>query len=155
MRGNDPMRRLVFLAVALAALAPACKKKQQISVDTSEARDIPREVALQKLQELLPTATTVASTVPKETYKASDVKEWRVGNLGLEVLPVSAKDQTLSVAYAEITSLRLDQSGKYFLARIFSTRQPDRGREHLVLTWTSQETAKQAVELLESVRQKR
>jgi hypothetical protein len=149
------MRRLVILALALSALAPACKRKQQIAVDTSEAKDIPREVALQKLQELLPTAVTVSSTVPKDTYKASEVKEWRVGNLGFEAVPASAKDQTLSVAYAEITSLRLDQSGKYYLAKIFSTRQPDKGKEHLVVTWTTQETAKQVVELLESLRQKR
>jgi hypothetical protein len=149
------MRRLVILAAVLAALAPACKRKQQIAVDTSEARDIPREVALQKLQELLPTAVSVSSTVPKETYKASEVKEWRVGSLGLEVIPANVKDQSFSVAYAEMTSLRLDQSGKYFLARVYSTRQPDKAKEHLVITWTAQETAKQVVELLESLRQKR
>lgn len=149
------MRRLVVLAAALAAFAPACKKKQHIAVDTSEAKDIPREIALQKLQELLPSATYVSCTAPKESYKASEVKEWRVGNLGLEIIPFSSKEKTIAVAYAEITELRLDQSGKSFLARVFSTQQPEKGREHLAVTWTVQETAKQVVELLESLRQKR
>jgi hypothetical protein len=149
------MRRLVILAAALASFAPACKKKQHITVDTSEAKDIPREIAIQKLQELLPTATYVSCTSPKESYKALEVKEWRVGNLGLEIIPFSSRDKTLGVAFSEVTELRLDQSGKSYLARIFSSQQPEKGKEHLAITWTVQETAKQVVELLESVRQKR
>ncbi len=149
------MRRLAILAAVLAAFAPACKKKQHIPVDTSEAKDIPREIALQKLQELLPTATYVSCTAPKEAYKAVDVKEWRVGNLGLEIIPFSSKDKTLTVAYAEMTEIRLDQSGKSYLARIFSTQQPEKGKEHLAFTWHVQETPRQIVELLEAVRQKR
>lgn len=149
------MRRMAVLVVVLAALAPACKKKQQIAVDTSEAKDIPREIALQKLQELLPTATSVACTVPKEYYKASEVKEWRAGNLGLEILPANAKDKPLSLAYADMTELRLDRSGSTYLARIFSVHQKDKGKEHLAFSWAAQEPPKQVVELLEAVRQKR
>ena len=48
-------RFLIVLAV-LALAAPACKSRKPVVVDTSEAADIPREVALQKLRELLPTA---------------------------------------------------------------------------------------------------
>jgi hypothetical protein len=146
---------MAVLVVALAVLAPACRKKQQIAVDTSDAKDIPREIALQKLQELLPTATAVSCTVPKEYYKASEVKEWRVGTLGIEVVPVSAKDKTLSLAFADMTEVRLDQAGKTFTARIFSVHQPDRGKDHLGFVWSAQDPPRQVVELLESVRQKR
>jgi hypothetical protein len=146
---------ILVVAVAAALTAPACRKKQQIAVDTSEAKDIPREIALQKLQELLPTAEYFASSVPKESYKAADVKEVRVTATGLEVIPFSAKDKTLVLSYGDMTEVRLDQSGKYFLARIFSVLQTDKGKEHLAFTWRIQETPKQVVELLEAVRQKR
>ncbi len=149
------MRRIAVLAAALAVLGPACKKKQQIPVDVSEAKDIPREIALQKLQELLPTAATVSSTVPKESYKASEVKDWRVGDLGLEIVPQNAKDKTLSLAYQDMTEVRLDQSGRTFLARVFSVHQADKGKEHLAFSWSAQEAPRQVVELLEAVRQKR
>ena len=47
--------RLLIVLAALAAAAPACKSRKPVAVDTSEAADIPREVALQKLREILPT----------------------------------------------------------------------------------------------------
>jgi len=51
------------LAPLLLLLAVACR--QQLLVDTSEARFIPRDVALDGLKEVLPTADGVERTQPR------------------------------------------------------------------------------------------
>ncbi|MFN3486762.1 MAG: hypothetical protein ACK44W_14945, partial [Planctomycetota bacterium] len=63
-------------AVLLAALG--CRKRELVRVDTSEAADIPREVAVDKLRELLPTADQVVCTLPSERLRQSEIKEWTI-----------------------------------------------------------------------------
>lgn len=148
------MRRAVLLAVCAAALG-ACRKREERQFPKEDAPDIPREVAVQKLGELLQTAESVACTAPKDSLKASEVKEWAVLPDGIRIVPLKEKNPTFSVAYAEITQVRLDKLGKYFQARIFAPAQADPSKDFLCFTWRGEDTAKQVVELLEALRLKK
>ena len=142
---------LMVLAL-LALLAPACKSHKPITVDTSEAGEIPREVALQKLRDLLPTAEYLYCTAPKETLKAAEVKTYAVRNDMIEI--EFSKGRTLQLAYAAITEVNLELKGKYYTARVFSSAQPEAGREHFGFQWKQEERARQAVELLTALKKK-
>ena len=136
--------------VLLAALAPACKSHRPVPVDTTEAGEIPREVAVQKLRELLPTAEYLYCTAPKETLKGSDVRTLSVQNSLLEVH--HGRGKVLSLTYADISSVNLEQVGKYYTARVFVASNPD--RELFGFQWRQEDPAKRAVELLASLKKK-
>jgi hypothetical protein len=136
--------------VLLAALAPACKSRKPVPVDTSEAGDIPREVALQKLRDLLPTAEYVYCTAPKETLKGSEVRSLTVQASLLEVH--HGKGKTLTLTYVDITGVNLELIGKYYTARVYTTANPD--RELFGFQWRQEDPAKRAVELLASLKKR-
>ena len=139
MRG----RRTWAVAAAAVLLVAACRKKEQIDVDTSQAADIPREIAVQKLRELLPTAEDVLCTNPRESYDQDDVKTWTIGDDALAIVPVREKDATLTLAYGDIIEARLTKVGRSaFHARVFSPAQTDPGKEHLAFVWKAEEPAR-------------
>jgi hypothetical protein len=142
------MRMAWIAAAALAvALTPGCKKTTPRPVDTSQAPDIPRSVAVEKLRELLPTCESMYCAAPSETLKPSEVREWSVGD---SELWFKDKGDTYRLVYAEITGVRLDGKGtKYFYAKVFTNRPT---KEHMYFRWLTEEPAQQAVELLEAVR---
>jgi hypothetical protein len=141
---------LTVLAL-LAVLAPACKShKKSIAVDTSEVGDIPREAALQKLRDLLPTADYVYCTLPKESLKPSEIRGWKVGNDAIEI--DFGKSKALSLVYLEITQVRLEQNGRYYAAHVSTTAQPE--KEHFQFLWKQEGPAKNVVELLASLKKK-
>jgi hypothetical protein len=142
---------LMVLAL-LAAAAPACKSRKAVTVDTSEAGDIPREVALQKLRELLPTAEYVYCTLPKHTLKASEIRSWSIRNDAIDI--DFGKGKLLQLQYAELTSVTLELSGKYYTARVFTTIQPDKEKDQFGFQWRQEDPAKRAVELLSSLKKK-
>jgi hypothetical protein len=145
------MRKLTAVLLCVAALG-ACRKREERLVSKENAADIPREVALQKLQELLPTAESAACTMPKDYYKASEVKEWGVRPEGLRIAPVREKDPLFTVAFADISQVRLDKLGKTFHVRIFAKPQTDSGKDLLSFAWRTEEAPTRVVELLESLR---
>src|SRR5437868_64794 len=102
---------LMVLAV-LALTAPACKSRKPVPVDTSEAGDIPREVALQKLRDLLPTAEYVYCTAPKDTLKASEIRAFAVRGDAMEI--DYGRGKTLLMTYGTITGVNLELVGKYY-----------------------------------------
>lgn len=145
-------RRVMMGLLGLLALGAACRKREELKVGREEAGDIPREVALQKLRDLLPTAESAACTAPKEYYKAAEVREWSVGPEVLRIVPLREKDPVFAVAYAELRQIRLDRLGKTFQVRLFAPAQADPAKDFLTFTWKSEEAAKQVVELLEALR---
>jgi hypothetical protein len=148
------MRR--FLPLLMCALAfGACRRREERIVPKEHAADIPREVALQKLRELLPTAESTTCTQPKESYKASEVKVWDVGPDILRIVPAREKDPTFSVPYAKISQVRLDKVGRYFQVRIFAPPQTDPTKDLLSFLWKTEEAPTRVVELLESLRLKK
>lgn len=142
----------LLLLVLLAATAPACKSRKAVPVDTSEAGDIPREVALQKLRELLPTAEYVYCTAPKTSLKGADIRTFTVRNDGIEM--DYGKGKALQFSYSEITAVNLELIGKYYTARVFTSVQPEANREHFAYQWRQEDAAKRAVELLSSLKKK-
>lgn len=145
------MRIRVWLVLALVAgLAPACRKKEELPVPKE---DIPREIAVGNLRTLLPTCTEVYCTLPKDTLKQSEIKEWKVGNDGFEIVPTKAKPIALN--YADIIQTRVEKSGtKYFYLKLYTTVQREPNREHFYFMWPVEESAKNAYLLFESVRKK-
>ena len=144
-------RLLIVLAVLVPA-APACKSRKPVVVDTSEAADIPREVALQKLRELLPTADYTYCTLPKDSLKPSEIRAWSVRSEAIEIDLGKAKPLTL--VYREITDVKLELVGKYYTARVYTTVQPDREKDHFQFLWKQENPAKSVVELLTSLKGK-
>lgn len=148
--------RIRLGVLVLAILAAGCRRREVIEVPEKQvASDIPRALAVEDLRKLLPTADYVAGTKPKETYKASEVKAVEVGDKELRVLPVKEKYPVLSVAYGEMTEVKLEKVGRYYYARIFSTAQPEKGKDLLNFQWRNQEPAQQVVQLLEALRVKK
>ena len=150
------MQRWVVVLVLAAAAAAGCRRREVNEVPEKQmASDIPRALAIEDLRKLLPTADYVAGTNPKETYKASEVKSVEVGDKEVRVIPVKGRDPVLAAAYAQMTEVKLEKVGRYYYARIFSTAQPDRGKDLLNFQWRNQEPAQQVVQLLEALRLKR
>ncbi len=148
-------RRAMVGLLGLLALGAACRKREELKVGREEAQDIPREVALQKLRDLLPTAEYAACTAPKDGYKAAEVREWSVGADVLRIVPLKERDPVFAVAYADIRQVRLDKIGKTFQVRLFAPAQADPAKDFLSFTWKNEEAAKQVVELLEALRLKK
>ena len=142
--------RILIALLVLAVAAPACKSRKQVVVDTSEAADIPRDVALQKLRELLPTAEYVYCTAPRETLKGSEVRMLSVQTSLLEI--DYSKGKKLSLSYADISAVNLEQIGKYYTAKVFTAANPD--KELFGFQWRQEDPAKRAVELLASLKKK-
>ena len=143
---------VLFALVLIAAVAPACKSRKPVAVDPTEVGDIPREFALQKLRELLPTAEYTYCTNPKDSLKPSEIKAWNVRN---EVIQIDiGKPKPLELYYADITQVKLELAGKYYTARIHTTAQPDPDKDHFQFLWRQESPAKSVVELLLSLKKK-
>ena len=142
------IRSLIVLG-ALAALAPACRKKEQLNVPKEE---IPREIAVGNLRTLLPTAAQVYCTLPKDTLNPNEIKEWVVGNDGFEIRPTKAKPIALN--YSDITETRLEKSGSKYYVKLYTTVQKDPGKEHFYFLWSAEESARNANQLFEALRKK-
>jgi len=147
------MRASLLLALALiAAVAPACKSRKPLPVDPTEVGDIPREFALQKLRELLPTAEYTYCTNPKDSLKPSEIKAWNVRS---EMIQIDlGKPKGLELHYADITNVRLELVGKYYTARVYTTVQTDPDKDHFQFLWKHESPAKSVVELLLSLKKK-
>lgn len=143
------MRRLGLAAVAILAVSAACRKPKPKEVDVSEAGDIPREIAIQKLRELLPTAEEVVCSKPKDSLKKSEIASWTIGEESFEIVRV--KGEPLGLRYAEVTKVDMAQVGRAFMARLFTAPQT---ADHYRFVWRAEETAKRVVELFEALRQK-
>lgn len=142
------MRVWAMLFLAVAVSMAACKTRREVPVDTSESSEIPREVAIEKLGNLLPTAEYTYCTLPKHTFKQSEVRIFVRGDL-LEI--DFSNNRKLSFSYGDMTAVNLELIGKHYTARVYTVGQPDREKEHLGFQWRREESAKRAVELLASL----
>lgn len=145
------MRAHLLLAVILVLCPAACKSHRPVAVNPTEAADLPRESAVQKLGEVLPTAEYTYCTLPKWTLKASAITAWTVQSDA--VIVTHGKGNSLRLAYADIRDVIVETSGSYYSVKVFTTIQTD-SREHYQFLWKSEEKAKQAAELLLSLRKK-
>lgn len=148
--------RIWVVVLMLGLAVTSCRRRETIEVPEKQvASDIPRALAVEDLRKLLPTAEYVASTLPKETYRASAVKTWEVGEKEIRIVPVKEKDPVLAAAYGDMTEVKLEKVGRYFYARVFSKAQPEPGKDLINFQWRSQEPAQQVVQLIEAMRVKK
>ncbi len=139
------------LAVLVLALAFACR--QPMKADTSAARLIPREMAVEKLREVLPTAEVLGCTLPKGTFAAADIREWKVDDRGVEFR--AAGRDPFRFAHADVTATRLDRLGAYCQVRVYTSAQPDPKKDHFHFNFRFEESARRALELLDALRPER
>lgn len=144
------VRPTAYAAIALVLAVIACRKKEIMPPPPSE--DIPREIALSNLKTLLPNATEVYCTLPKDTLKQSEIREWVVGNDGFTIVPHKAKP--LSLNYADILQTRLEKSGTKFYVKLFTSVQREPNREHFYFVWMTEESAKAADQIFTSLKKK-
>jgi hypothetical protein len=147
------MRVPALLVLALlAVLAPACKTRKPVALDPTEVGDIPRDFAIQKLRELLPTADYVYCTHPKDSLKPSEIRAWNVRSEGIQI--ELGKPKPLELFYADITQVKLELVGKYYTARVYTTVVNEPEKDHFQFLWRQESPAKSVVELLLSLKKK-
>jgi hypothetical protein len=135
-------------SLVLLLVVGGCRKKHEIKADTRDAGDIPHEIAVSELQKHLPTADSVVCTLPKESLKPSEIKEWAIGSD--RVTLKTTQDKLFPLVYGEIRALQMAQSGRTFMVMVFTTAQKD--KEHYQFIWRRQESAYRALELFEALR---
>lgn len=147
------MRIQALTCLSLILALGACKTHKPVAVDTTEAEELPREVVIQKLSQLLPTAEHVYCTLPKASVRPTDIKTWTVRAEAIEI--EYGKGITLILQTADILQVKLELIGRtYYTARVFTTVQTDKDKDHFEFQWRSEESAKRAVELLASLRKR-
>ncbi len=140
------MRSLSLFSVALVVALVSCKSHKPVPLDKSEAADLPQAATLQKLREMLPTAEYVRCTAPSHGLKPTEISTWTVENDGITI--EHGKGNVLRLAFADITDVRLESSGKDNYVKVFTTVQTERDRPHFEFRFRIQERAKEVGELL-------
>lgn len=146
------MRALTLFSMALVVALVSCKSHKPVAVQPGEAADIPREVAIQKLGELLPTAEYVYCSAPKESLKPSEITLWKV--VGDSVQIEYGKGRKLQMNYADMVDVKLELAGRYYTVKVYTTVQVDRARDHFQFLWKAEDKAKPVTELLLSLKRK-
>ena len=146
------MRSLTLFSCLLVVALVSCKSHKPVQVQAGEAADIPREVAIQKLGDLLPTADFVYCSAPKESLKPSEITLWKVVSESVQI--EFSKARKLQLNFGDMLDARLELVGKYYTVKVYTTLQPDRSHEHFQFLWKAQDRAKQVTELLLSLKKK-
>lgn len=142
------MRSLVVPLLLTAVVS--CR--QPIVVDTSAAKLIPRDLAVDELKQALAKADYAACTSPKIVLDRREIREWAVGDDGLEARSVGKPP--IRVAWKDVTEARLEKVALLYRVRIFTTAQPGPKEDHVHIHWPKEAPARRALELLEALRQK-
>jgi hypothetical protein len=144
------MREKLLVVVAAALLAAGCKRKA-VPTDTSQASDIPKEVAVQHLKDLLPKAIQVLCTEPKDSLKPDEIRGYNVSLDGVEV--VRGKERPLILLYRDIRLVQAATAGtKASACRIFTVRGRDSDKPHFEFLFLTIQQAQQMTELITALR---
>jgi hypothetical protein len=146
------MRALTLFSMCLVVALVSCKSHKPVAVQPGEAADIPREVAVQKLGELLPTTEYVYCSAPKESLKPGEITLWKVVSDSVQI--EFSKGRKLQLSFADIVDVKLELTGKYYTVKVYTTVQVDRARDHFQFLWKVEDRAKQVTELLLSLKKK-
>jgi hypothetical protein len=139
-----------FAALLLAA---GCGSPAEVAVDTSAAADIPRDLAVAHLKDLLPTSARVLCTLPETDVPRGDVAGWNVDG-GAVWIRVAGEAKPLVLTYYGMKGVRLQTVGGAYHVRVFTRAQRQKDREHFAFVWDQAEPARRAVELFEVLRVK-
>ncbi|HZE96036.1 MAG TPA: hypothetical protein VE981_03330 [Planctomycetota bacterium] len=146
------MRVPVLFCVSLVVALVSCKSRHPVAVDSRETADLPRDSAVQKLGELLPTVDYVYCTAPKWSLKASEISKWNILSEG--IFFDHGKGNVLRLSYADITDVRVEASSRYFSVKVYSVVQTDASKDHFQFLFKAEDRAKQVAELLLSLKKK-
>ena len=138
--------KLLRLPVLLL-LAASCRIP--LAVDTSGSKFIPREIAIERLKEVLATADGASCTLPKISLARDEIREWKVDDLGLEAL--AAGKDPIRVAFKDVTGTGIDQLNTYYQLKIFTPAQPNPGKGHVRINWRLEAPARRALELIDAL----
>lgn len=145
--------KLILGILAALVLLPACARRP-VATDTSQAADIPKEIAIQKLKELLVAVESVYCAEPKDTLKPSEIRSMPVSPVSLEV--ARAKGTSLILAYREIRLVQAASLGNKGegACRVFTTRtrSKDQDKPHFEFLFKTVAEAQQMTELLTALR---
>jgi hypothetical protein len=147
------MRSLGLFSAALVITLMSCKSKHPLPPpDPREAAELPQVTALQKLREMLPASDYVYCTAPKWSLKPSEISTWTVESDAITI--DHGKGNKLRLAFADITDVRLDASGKYYYVKVYTVVQTNREKAHFEFLSKSEERSKEIAELLLSLKKK-
>ena len=146
------MTKYWALPLLFAILAPGCRETRRIDVDTSQEQDIPRELAIEKLSEVLPTAYHFGMTDPDLRWRTNRIEDWIVDGKGFEVHPVDVEGYRLP--FSSIISTRLEERGKYSTITLVTQEATETEAEaHTYFRWRKNpDGARKALELFEALR---
>ncbi len=135
-------RSLVLLLLAASCRIP-------LAVDTSGSKFIPREVAVERLKEVLATADAVVCLEPKRSLSRAEIREWKVDDLGFEAL--ADGKEPIRVAFKDVTATAVDQLNTYYQLKIFTPAQPKAGKDYVRLNWRLEAPVRRALELIDAL----
>ncbi|HYF01450.1 MAG TPA: hypothetical protein VEJ18_21185 [Planctomycetota bacterium] len=140
--------RSLLLFLLLAAVS--CR--QPIAVDTSAAKLIPRDLAVEQLRDALAKADYAACTSPKTTLDRKEIREWAVDGDGLEAR--AEGKPPIRVAWKDVTATRLEKVALLYQMRIFTASRPGPQEDYVHVNWPKEAPARRALELVDALRQK-
>ncbi len=143
------MKKHALLVVPILLSIVSCRQAVVIPVETTDAGDIPREIAVSKLQELLPTATYVLCRSPRAKLTQVNINSWQVSDTGLTV--IYAGGEPLVLDFADVTSMKLLTGRGFYIVQIFTAELGE--ADHFQIWFDGVQKAKPTLEALESLRQ--
>jgi hypothetical protein len=144
------MRAFAVAPVVLLFLA-SCRQTMNVNTESSES--IPSEVAVSKLQELLPTVDFVKCLSPRATIEHGELKDWKIDATG-----VGFHGQApYRFRYSDIRSTefaRISGNGVlYEVVLLISQGEPE-PKGLFGFNWLDETRARKALELFEAMRRK-
>ncbi len=143
------MKKHALLVVSILLSIASCRHAVVVPVQTTDAADIPREIAVSKLQELLPTAAFVLCRSPRAKLRQDHVNSWEVSDAGFTV--IHARGEPLVLDFADVTSTRLLTGKGFYIVQIFTTGLGE--YDHFQIWFDAMQEAKSTLEALEALRQ--
>jgi hypothetical protein len=141
-------------AVALLALS-SCRQTMKVNSEGAEA--IPSEVAVSKLQEVLPTVDVVRCLSPRAAIEHEELEGWLIDATGVE-FHGKATDP-YSFQYSDIRSTEFARivSGNLpvFQIALFISERGSEPKDLFRFTWADETRARRALELFEALRRKK
>ena len=134
-----------WIAVLIAVAAGSCT----IPIDP-RARSIPTEVAVTKLQELLPRADYVSFLEPRVGVLQSDLRNWKVDSTGMQF--ESVRNGSFRLAWSDNRGVELVKVPLRYELRLFATAAGSRRKEVLHINFTAEDDARRTAELFEALR---
>ena len=140
-------------AIALLLLV-SCRQTMKVNTESAEA--IPSEVAVSKLQELLPTVDFVRCRSPRATFDHEELKDWKIDATGVG-FQGQGKDpyrfQYSDIRSTEFARVIGGSQPVYQVALLISEGELE-PKDMFRFNWADETRARKALELFEALRRK-